>query len=77
MPIVRKAGINKQDFEKYKLLEIPFNSERKCSGVIYNENEQPILYILGAPEKILNICNLDNEERKQLEEKLEEIQKLV
>lgn len=70
-----KAGINKQDFEKYKLLELPFNSERKFSGVIYNENEQSILYILGAPEKILNICNLDNEERKQLEEKLEELTK--
>ena len=70
-----KAGINKQDFEKYKLLEIPFNSERKFSGVIYNENEQSILYILGAPEKILNICNLNNEERKQSEEKLEELTK--
>ncbi|HPC37391.1 MAG TPA: HAD-IC family P-type ATPase [Candidatus Paceibacterota bacterium] len=70
-----KAGINKQDFEKYKLLELPFNSERKFNGVIYNENEQSILYICGAPEKILHICNLNNEERKQLEEKLEELTK--
>ena len=70
-----EAGINKQDFEKYKLLELPFNSKRKYNGAIYSENGQQVLYICGAPEKLLNVCNLNEEERKQLEKKLEELTK--
>ncbi len=70
-----EAGINKQDFEKYKLLELPFNSKRKYNGSIYSENGQQVLYICGAPEKLLNVCNLNEEERKRLEKKLEELTK--
>ncbi|TBU06343.1 subunit alpha of sodium/potassium-transporting ATPase [Hamiltosporidium magnivora] len=40
-----------------KLGEIPFSSETKLHVVVYEEEENFIVYMKGAPERILNYCS--------------------
>jgi Ca2+-transporting ATPase len=58
-----EKGINKEEFEKNKIFEIPFNPVKKFSGAIYKEGDKKILYLIGAPEKILEISNLEEKEK--------------
>jgi Ca2+-transporting ATPase len=58
-----EKGINKEEFEKNKIFEIPFNPVKKFSGAIYKEGDKKILYLIGAPEKILEISNLGEKEK--------------
>ncbi|MGC8981704.1 MAG: cation-translocating P-type ATPase [Minisyncoccia bacterium] len=58
-----EKGINKRNFEKNKIFEIPFDSIKKFSGAIYKEGDKNILYLIGAPEKILDISNLEEKEK--------------
>jgi len=69
-----EAGIDrKKKFEKKKIAELPFNPINKFSAALYEENDGQILYICGAPEKILEKCNLRTEDKNGLERKLEEL----
>lgn len=56
-----EAGINKRLLEKNKVSEILFNSINKFSAALYKENDKHILYVCGAPEKILEFCVLKEE----------------
>ncbi len=73
----KKAGIDSlSSFER--LREIPFSSERKRMTVITQdvETDERTAYMKGAPETILEKCDLihiDDEKRKLTEEKKEEI----
>ncbi len=80
-----KIGLEKPKLEeKYKkLAEIPFNPINKFIATLWEINQEKILYVSGAPEKILTLSsqfqiegkgkNLDEKIREQLSEKLEDL----
>jgi len=70
----KKLGVDcKKRFEKEKIGELPFNPMNKFAAALCGENGQNILYVCGAPEKILEFSKLTPEERADLEKKLEEL----
>ena len=80
-----KIGLEKPKLEeKYKkLAEIPFNPISKFITTLWETNQEKILYVSGAPEKILALSSqvqikgegkiLDEKIREQLSEKLEDL----
>ncbi|PIN95149.1 cation-transporting ATPase [Candidatus Pacearchaeota archaeon CG10_big_fil_rev_8_21_14_0_10_30_48] len=51
-----KAGIQKDSLEKYKVDDIPFNSElkyRASLSTLINEKGKKQIYVVGAPENVL------------------------
>ncbi len=69
-----EIGIDqKREFKKKKIAELPFNSINKFSAALYKEGSKQILYVLGAPEKILELSELEKSEKENWEEKLEEL----
>jgi len=80
-----KMGLEKPKLEeKYqKLAEIPFNPINKFIATLWEINQEKILYVSGAPEKILALSSqvqvkgkekiLDEKIREQLSEKLENL----
>ncbi|MCD6528080.1 HAD-IC family P-type ATPase [bacterium] len=66
-----EAGIDKKrEFEKKKLAELPFNPINKFAAAIYREDGETILYICGAPERVLEKCSFKKGEKEELEAKL-------
>ncbi len=53
-----KAGLNRVEEEKkYELLEtIPFESERGYMATLHRHKGEKVLFIKGAPEKIIDLC---------------------
>jgi Ca2+-transporting ATPase len=81
-----EAGLNKTEIEKklLKIGEIEFSSKNKYAAKLYQTKEKELLlYISGAPEKILNFSvylKINNEHKKlssasrqKIKEKLEEL----
>lgn len=66
--ILKKAieeKLEKNQLIKNKILEIPFDSQKKFSGIVLRKNENFLIYLSGAPERLLNISrNRENWERK-------------
>ncbi|MCX7724708.1 MAG: cation-transporting P-type ATPase [Thermodesulfovibrio sp.] len=54
-----KAGLNRVEEEKkYELIEIiPFESERGYMATLHKHKGEKIVFIKGAPEKVLDLCN--------------------
>jgi Ca2+-transporting ATPase len=50
-----KVDFRKEQLEKKysKIKEFPFNASRKCMSVIYQEGEEKVVYVKGAPESLL------------------------
>ncbi|MCX7877687.1 MAG: HAD-IC family P-type ATPase [Ignavibacteria bacterium] len=50
-----KAGfsITKDEAERIKKDDLPFSSKHKLRATLYSDNSEKILYVIGAPEKIL------------------------
>lgn len=65
--------INKQNFENEIVGEIPYESENKFSAVFYKENEDIRITLKGSIETILNFCE---EDRKELQEKADNLSAL-
>jgi Ca2+-transporting ATPase len=61
--------------EKKQIEKLPFSPENKFAATLYDENGENILYVCGAPEKILEISDLTEEEKREWEEKLENLAK--
>ena len=59
--------------KKQKIAELPFNSINKWAAGLYQENEKQVLYITGAPERILQVCDLSKNKKQGLEKQLEEL----
>ena len=63
--LLRNAAIKLKDFEKLndmypKVFEIPFNSTNKWAMTIHKKkhsNGQLMLYLKGAPERVLKLCS--------------------
>ncbi|MDI6602530.1 MAG: HAD-IC family P-type ATPase [Patescibacteria group bacterium] len=69
-----EIGINqKKEFEKKKIAECPFNPINKFAAALYRENGKQILYVCGAPEKILELSKLEKIEKENWEKKLEDL----
>lgn len=68
-----KYGINSQMSEyQYKHIEdLPFNSVRQFMATLREKNGELILFVKGAPEKILKFCN--EESNEYLQKKYEEM----
>jgi len=68
-----ESGIDgKREFEKKKIAEIPFNPINKFAAALYEENDEKTIYVCGAPEKILELCDLSVEEKINLEKQLDD-----
>jgi P-type Ca2+ transporter type 2C len=64
-------GLDKnKNFEKNKLSELLFNPVNKYAAAVYKENNKKILYICGAPEKVLDICKLTKKQKDKLKKDL-------
>ncbi|MBU3935595.1 cation-transporting P-type ATPase [Patescibacteria group bacterium] len=64
--------VKKKECSEIKIDEIPFNSTNKWTGVMCKKNEdEGLIYIYGAPEKVLTWCMADDkkeEQRKKFDE---------
>jgi P-type Ca2+ transporter type 2C len=58
-----KAGISKK-FER--IAEIPFSSERKIMSVAVKKDDKVIVYTKGAPEIVLEHCQMSDLEKKKI-----------
>jgi P-type Ca2+ transporter type 2C len=58
-----KAGISKK-FER--IAEIPFSSERKIMSVAIKKDDKVIVYTKGAPEIVLDHCQMSDLEKKKI-----------
>ncbi|PIZ87500.1 MAG: hypothetical protein COX92_01085 [Candidatus Nealsonbacteria bacterium CG_4_10_14_0_2_um_filter_40_15] len=66
-----EIGIDrKREFEKKKIAELLFNPINKFAAALYEEDEGQTLYACGAPEKILELSDLTQDEKKSWEERL-------
>lgn len=57
---------NYRELRKAECMEnqLPFSTERKYMATIARVNGQRLLFIKGAPETVMALCNLSNEEQK-------------
>ncbi len=62
-----KEGIVKEDLIRNKVFELPFDSRKKFSGVVLKENQEFVISLCGAPERLLEI----SKNKKEWEEKVE------
>lgn len=53
-----------------KVFEDPFDSAKKYSLAIIEENNHQSGFILGAPEIVLKFCHVDKQERETIEKKI-------
>jgi P-type Ca2+ transporter type 2C len=80
--LARKATINQQEpFKDYKVLDdLPFNSEQKFRATLVETNEDKEIFVIGAPEKILELSSqwLSEDGPQELtDKKREEIQNKI
>ena len=56
--VAMKAGMRRErELEEYPLLdEIPFESERQYMATLHGHNQERFVYVKGAPERILEMC---------------------
>ena len=81
----RSAGLKKETLEKDepRVAEIPFDSEYKFMATLHSQNERSIVYIKGAPDKILPLSShvdvegvkerLSKEKRNEIQNQYEQL----
>jgi len=65
-----KAEIEKESQNHKRIAEILFDEKRRLMSVICQEKEKTFLYTKGAPEAVLPICQLSEEEKKRAEKEI-------
>jgi len=73
-----QAGIHRKDLERKMTLmaEVPFTSINKYMAKAYAiSKKEDILYVSGAPEKILEMSNCDKKEKDRIKNELESLAK--
>lgn len=66
-----KNNISKEFLFNGELItEYSFTHEKKMMGHVWKREEGTIVAAKGSPEKILNICNLNDGERNKIEDKI-------
>lgn len=82
MAMAKKAQLSYTESENtFKVDDLPFNSKLKLRATLYETQGERFLYVVGAPEKVLNLSSkvnhngtdrlLDNEANKQLQSKMD------
>jgi Ca2+-transporting ATPase len=70
-------GLKKEKIEKIypRLDEIPFDSQNMYMATLHAqpENKEQIILVKGAPEKILEFCNLEKKEKKEIKKEFEQL----
>ncbi len=66
----RKAKLEK---ELPKIDEIPFDNQKKFLATLHKSKRGNILFVSGAPEKILEMSKMGDKERKKWEKELENV----
>ncbi len=66
---------HKLEEKRKKIEEIPFNNENKFIATLHRGEGENILSISGAPEKIIEISDLSDEEKRKKTEKLKSMAK--
>ncbi|MDH3323535.1 MAG: HAD-IC family P-type ATPase, partial [Flavobacteriaceae bacterium] len=51
--LARKGGLNADNFQQYKLDDLPFDSTTKFRATLIKEDKHRELFVTGAPEKLL------------------------
>lgn len=71
---VKKEGVDVTEYRKkyLKIDELPFNSRRRFMSTTYNLNGNKFNCVKGAPEIIAEKCHLSDEEKTQINKKMEE-----
>ncbi|MDP3983050.1 MAG: HAD-IC family P-type ATPase, partial [bacterium] len=59
-------------FNMEKIDELPFDSDLKYQCALVKGENQNTLYLSGAPEIVLELCNIDNKEKDKWLKKIEE-----
>lgn len=74
---VYHKGINyKQLRQENEIMYVqPFSSDQKKMTTIIKEENQMLVLTKGSPEKILELCDLDKQQKEILKEKMESYQK--
>ena len=80
--LAKKGGIHREDFQQYKLDDLPFDSTIKLRATLIKEDKHKELYVTGAPEKLLERSvsvltshgesRLTKKEKEQIEQKISE-----
>jgi len=69
-----EAGLDViEEIEKRKAVFLPFSPVAKFAAALYIEENQYFLHCLGAPEKLLELSNLKDKEKEELEKKLQKL----
>lgn len=73
----REAG---KDYKKIRnfnnmLYVFPFSSDTKNMTTIVGKEEEAYAYTKGSPEKIISMCKINEEDKKEVEEEIEKYQK--
>ena len=69
-----EAGLDViEEIEKHKAVFLPFSPVAKFAAALYIEENQYFLHCLGAPEKLLELSNLKDKEKEELEKKLQKL----
>ena len=70
----QKQGFNiEKTKQKYqKISEIPFNSQKRYMRITLNAGGPNFNYLKGAPEVLIKICHLTDEEKNQINQKFKE-----
>ncbi|AKM82459.1 TPA: ATPase [Candidatus Berkelbacteria bacterium] len=70
----KKEGVDVAEYRKkyLKIDELPFNSRRRFMSTTYNLNGNKFNCVKGAPEIIAEKCHLNDEEKSQINKKMEE-----
>ncbi len=54
--LAAKAGLYQEDISYWRIMEIPFNSNRKIMSVLCQKGKEKIVYSKGAPEYLIERC---------------------
>jgi len=70
-----EVGLRKPELEKElpKIDEIPFNSKNKFIATLRQTKKGKILFVSGAPEKIIEFSSVDEKSRSKLNKDLEDL----
>ncbi len=72
--LARKGGIHHEYFQQYKLDDLPFDSTIKLRATLIKENNHHELYVIGAPEELLerSVSILTSDGESKLKKKVKE-----
>lgn len=77
LSMAHKLGHTKQELAaNFPLIsEIPFEAERGFAATFHETHDQTIIFVKGAPEKVISMSNLSEEELEEVNRQLESMAK--